>query len=331
MSSLPISDRDILIAEYTLGLLNDEETSKAQRILGDDPHAALTALQWEHNFLALVDLLPPVVPKPESLARLKTTLGHRSSPPLVSPALPTPQSSNSPAEPPASQPALQAKKTQEESLTVAAALRRPENTVKPSGPEPAPPTQSLKTGDPTVKPPIVKSPNAQAQYDKGNIWLWRGASLVLALIAITLALIPAKPVEPAITVVQVAPTRAAILQAPGQSSTPGWVVTIDPQGNVLMAPQVRSDIPANSSVQLWTSSRNLPQPRSLGLIDPNQPVTVPASLMGEISADQLFEMTQEPAGGSPTASPSGPILFIGRIVTFGKPLATPNPNTTTVP
>ncbi len=331
MSSLQTSERDILIAEYTLGLLNHEETSKAQRILSDDPLAAVTALRWEHNFLALVDLLPPVEPKPESLVRLKTTLGHDSSPPVTPPAFAIPQSSHNPAHRPASTPMAQAKTTEHESLSVAAALRRPENTAKASVSEPARAPQLQTTSPPPITPPLEKAPQTQSPHEKGNIWLWRGASLLLALIAITLGLMPAKPVEPAITVVQVAPTRAAILQAPGQSSTPGWVVTIDPQGNVLMAPQVRIDIPASSSVQLWTSSKNLPQPRSLGLIDPNQSVTVPASLMGEISADQLFEMTQEPAGGSPTASPSGPILFIGRIVTFGKPLAETNPNANTVP
>src|SRR3546814_6561181 len=89
--------------------------------------------------------------------------------------------------------------------------------------------------------------------------------------------------------------------APGQSSTPAWIVTVDPQHNVLMSPKVRSDIPADASVQLWTHSKSMPAPRSLGLIDPNQPITVPATLMGTISPDQIFEMTLEPKGGSPTA------------------------------
>nr|WP_245152414.1 anti-sigma factor [Allopusillimonas soli] len=150
----------------------------------------------------------------------------------------------------------------------------------------------------------------------GSVWLWRVTTLVFAAIALALALLPSQPAKPPINVVKVAPTRAAILQAPGQSSTPGWIVTFDPQGNVRMAPQVHSDVPADSSVQLWTHNETLPQPRSLGLIDPNEPVTIPANLMGQPGKSQFFEMTLEPQGGS--ASPSGPVLFIGRVVTFGQ-------------
>ncbi len=172
--------------------------------------------------------------------------------------------------------------------------------------------------DPAVR---FGGPQARARGQKkpGNIWFWRMASLVFALIALALALIPTEPAPPPITVLQVAPTQAAILQAPGQSSTPGWVVTVDPQRNIVMNPKVRSDIPADASVQLWTHNSGMPAPRSLGLIDPNQPVTVPAALIGDIALDQIFEMTLEPEGGSPIASPSGPVLFIGRIVTFGAP------------
>jgi anti-sigma-K factor RskA len=175
-----------------------------------------------------------------------------------------------------------------------------------------------RKGKPSEPAAAVETPKSATSIT-GNIWLWRGATVLFGLIALALVFMPSTPAKPPVTVVQVAPTQAAIMQAPGQSSTPGWIVTIDSQRNVLLSPQVRTDIPSDSAVQLWTRSKTLPQPRSLGLIDPNQPVTVPAALMGDLSPDQLFEMTQEPAGGSPTASPSGPVLFIGRLVTFGKP------------
>lgn len=333
MSSTPTSDHNVLIAEYTLGLLNLQETSEAQALLGQDSQAAMAALNWENRFLELVDLLPPIDPGPLSLRRLQTTLGHTATTPPIKPQTPPVDIRTSSAVPavPVRQPQATVK-AEDDTLTVAAALRMRE---KPAEPAPAPAPVQAKAAP--APPPIpAKAPEAKSQSAKSppaektappspadskinNIWVWRIASLVFALIAAVLALVPAKPVAPPVTIVQVAPTRAAIMQAPGQSSTPGWVVTIDPQGNVLMNPQVHSDIPGDASVQLWTRHKNNPQPRSLGLIDPNQPVTVPANLMGEISTDQIFEMTQEPAGGSPTASPSGPILFIGRLVTFGKP------------
>lgn len=335
MSSTSTSDHNILIAEYTLGLLNLQETSQAQALLGKDSQAAMMALNWEHRFLELVDLLPPIDPGPLSLRRLQTTLGHTATTPPVKPPT-APVGISTISAPPAApvrqpQPAV---KSEDDTLTVAAALRMREKPVEsvlapaPVQAKAAATPPPVRAKAPEAKPPSAKSmptqktaqpPSADSKIN--NIWVWRVATLVFALIAAVLALVPAKPVAPPVTIVQVAPTRAAIMQAPGQSSTPGWVVTIDPQGNVLMNPQVHSDIPSDASVQLWTRHKNNPQPRSLGLIDPNQPVTVPANLMGEISTDQIFEMTQEPAGGSPTASPSGPILFIGRLVTFGKPAA----------
>lgn len=185
----------------------------------------------------------------------------------------------------------------------------------------APSLASSHTPDaiPITPPSSPRRPPDAQQTLAGNIWVWRAATVVFAGIALVLALIPSRPAQPPINIVKVAPTQAAILQAPGQTSTPGWVVTFDQQGNALMEPRVRSDIPADASVQLWTRSASMPQARSLGLVDPNLPVTVPASLMGPLGEDQLFEMTLEPEGGSPDASPSGPILFIGQVVTFGTP------------
>lgn len=327
MSSTPLSDHSVLIAEYTLGLLNLQETSQAQALLGQDSQAAITALNWENRFLELVDLLPPVDPGPQSLQRLQATLGHASRPAPIARhnAVPVDSRVAKAAPIPPSAPVQAVAKPQDDTLTVAAALRTPEKTihVPPAQAAVAAPPAHVKASEPKPQKPPKVSKTAPAHGPKNNIWTWRIASAVFALIAVVLALMPAKPVAPPVTIVEVAPTQAAIMQAPGQSSTPGWVVTIDPQGNVLMSPKVRSDIPSDASVQLWTYNKSNPQPRSLGLIDPNQPVTVPANLIGEISPDQMFEMTQEPAGGSPTASPSGPILFIGRLVMFGKPAPTP--------
>lgn len=353
-------DQGILIAEYTLGLLNPQEMAQAHALLGRDADAAAQALGWEQGFLELTDLLAPVDPSPLLLAKIQTSLGHDTTPGPSSlyrkpahnppgeslarapaPAVPRKRKVQPEPERVRSEPTLSAAQGLPEAgapgpaATAAAASSPslPSGGVSPTGAHagsgPASPAVSAATASPPRPAGAAGSAAPRAAADsartaprekraRGNIWIWRAASLVFAAIALALGLMPAKPVPPAIKVVEVAPTQAAILQAPGQSSTPGWVVTVDPQQNVLLDPQVRSDIPADASVQLWTHNRNIPQPRSLGLIDPNKPVTVPATLMGGVSPDQIFEMTLEPAGGSPTAAPTGPVLFIGRIVTFGK-------------
>ena len=53
-----------------------------------------------------------------------------------------------------------------------------------------------------------------------------------------------------------------------------------------------------------------PSPPSAG----TAAVVVPASAVGPVQPNQLFEMTLEPEGGSPPGGPTGAILFIGRIV-----------------
>ncbi|MDS1141673.1 anti-sigma factor [Pusillimonas sp. SM2304] len=336
-----------LLGEYTLGLLSPVETAQAHALLGQDQQAVATALAWENRLLELTDFLPPVDPSPLLLQRIQSSLGHDTTPkpaslyrkpasdtpPTLAAAPPAPAGSTSPR--PSSRPAPEQRPAPSRPAPVQAirsAAATPIKRIEPSaGIPPAGTTAGSATsagsdGAPVIHidraartPPAAPEPAPVPQKKRGNIWFWRLASLVFALIALALGLMPAQPVAPPITVLQVAPTQAAILQAPGQSSTPAWVVTVDPQRNVLMSPKVHSDIPADAAVQLWTHNRSMPAPRSLGLIDPNQPVTVPAALMGDIGPDQIFEMTLEPAGGSPIASPSGPVLFIGRIVTFGKP------------
>lgn len=425
-------DHHVLLAEYTLGLLDGQETAEAHALLGQDTEAVKTALNWENNLLELVDLLPPVHPSWQVLQRIQSDLGHQPAPAPSSlyrkpasngtsaaalhdgraadaseaaqrPTKPassasaglsgepiqprtvthtepyfsapperpstadvsneaTPQTATTiPASRGASTTPAPATDTAQSSPasapsfasspTVDGPSSSPSATSVTAGARPSPSSPAAEAADSTAhvmgerdarrvervaseKPRKEKQKTAAVHEEahkggravSGNIWVWRSATLVFGLIALALALIPSEPVKPPVTVVQVAPTQAAILQAPGQSSTPGWIVTIDAQRNVLLNPQVRTDIPSDAAVQLWTRSKTMPQPRSLGLIDPNQPVTVPAALMGDMSPDQLFEMTQEPAGGSPTASPSGPVLFIGRLVTFGKPVPAPPQN-----
>ncbi|MEB2399146.1 MAG: anti-sigma factor [Alcaligenaceae bacterium] len=181
----------------------------------------------------------------------------------------------------------------------------PAPNAGPASPAPEPPQAARGAG------------NARPAGKGGNIWFWRLSTVVFAGIALVLGLAPAKPSAPPVTILEVAPTQAAVLQAPGQSSTPAWVLTIDHQQNVHMMPQVNTDVPPDASVQLWTHTAGMPQPRSLGLIDPNRPVTVPAELLGSVSVGQIFEMTLEPQGGSRSADPSGPVLYIGRVVALG--------------
>jgi anti-sigma-K factor RskA len=105
-----------------------------------------------------------------------------------------------------------------------------------------------------------------------------------------------------------------VLQAPGEAAKPGWVVHIDGEGGLRLQPLLDDQIPADRSVQFWTLIDPAIGPRSLGLVEPGKPLQLSAEQIGAVQAGQLFELTLEPAGGSPEDRPTGKVLYIGRAV-----------------
>lgn len=141
-----------------------------------------------------------------------------------------------------------------------------------------------------------------------SLGLWRLTSAGLALLVL-LSWLPG--------VLRDAPTGAsytAVLQVPGESARPGWVITVDGDGTLTLDSLVADSIPADRSVQFWTLVDPKDGPRSLGLIEPGKAVTLSAEQIGAVQAGQLFELTLEPKGGSPLDRPTGPVLYIGRAV-----------------
>jgi anti-sigma-K factor RskA len=71
------------------------------------------------------------------------------------------------------------------------------------------------------------------------------------------------------------------------------------------------DVPADKTIQVWTlPSRDL-GPVSLGLIEGTRSARLDAPELPAPKGDQLYELTLEQAGGSPTGRPTGPILAKG--------------------
>lgn len=111
-----------------------------------------------------------------------------------------------------------------------------------------------------------------------------------------------------------APHFVAVLQSPDKTAI-GWLVEAHAGGTVRLLPLAGSEpVPAGSTLQFWTKGERDAGPISLGLVTPGIPVVVPASKIPGLAERHLFEITLEPAGGSPLNRPTGPILFIGRAV-----------------
>lgn len=312
MTSLQHKDDDF-IAEYTLGLLESDEIAQAHSLLGEDDAAVVCALQWEARLLAITDVLTPLHPPVELLNRIHDTLG-----------LPRELSSEPPREPRLIRPDLaSAVATSESSPPVAAPDASVQDNTRASAQMPG--KRRSAPPDPTEafrREAASRRPASRLMF--GTLWFWRFLAGALALLVIALilprdifrheptlsaSLEPAP--SPAPTIVQV-----AVMQAPGTSSTPGWILTVDSRQNVMLEPKVDIVVPDSDRVYLWTYLEHLPQPRLLGVVDPERPLTLPVEVTGEVLPGQIFEMTQEPGTSNPR-EPSGPILFIGRTVSLG--------------
>ena len=109
------------------------------------------------------------------------------------------------------------------------------------------------------------------------------------------------------------PRYMVVLAAP-QNAGPGWVLELVADDTLRLEPLVKTDVPADRALQLWTKADDWEGPVSLGLVKPGESVEVKLAKLPKVVPNQLFEITLEPAAGSPIGRPTGPILYIGRAV-----------------
>ena len=139
--------------------------------------------------------------------------------------------------------------------------------------------------------------------------LWRalagaGIAASLALSALLVSRIAAPPPAPQYLVVLVAP----------QDKAPGWVVQASGTRSLSLIPLGVVAVPPDKALQFWTKAEGWNAPVSLGLVAPGRAARVSLDKLPPLTPNQLFELTLEPATGSPIGRPTGPIQFIGRAV-----------------
>ena len=112
------------------------------------------------------------------------------------------------------------------------------------------------------------------------------------------------------------PRYMVVLAAP-QNAAPGWVLELRGDATLHLEPLVKTDVPEQRALQLWTKADDWKGPVSLGLVQPGVAVDVSLAKLPKVVPNQLFEITLEPQAGSPIGRPTGPILYIGRAVKVG--------------
>lgn len=141
-----------------------------------------------------------------------------------------------------------------------------------------------------------------------RVALWQGfcAAALSVVVALFALLVQQRWEAPAVRYV-------AVLQSPADQSI-GWVVELRADRARLVPAAPGVPVPAGHSLQFWTKPEGAAAPTSLGLVQAGQQAEWPLSDLPAVGAQQLFEITLEPAGGSTVWRPTGPILYVGRTV-----------------
>ena len=149
---------------------------------------------------------------------------------------------------------------------------------------------------------------APAQPWWEGLTFWRFGAAFASVLAVVLAL-QLRPVD--------APAPAtrylAVLQSPDKQDA-GWIVEAFVGGKLRLIPLGTTTVAPQKALQFWTKAQGARGPTSLGLVSPGRVTELPVARLPTLEAQQLFELTLEPEGGSPLDRPTGPVLFLGRTV-----------------
>jgi anti-sigma-K factor RskA len=107
----------------------------------------------------------------------------------------------------------------------------------------------------------------------------------------------------------------AILQK--DAASPAFEVTVDLDRREFSVRPVAARTPPGKSYELWMIDPRLGPPRSLGVIGDARREASLAGYDRIVIEDATYAVTVEPKGGSPDGRPSGPPVFVGKLVPVG--------------
>jgi anti-sigma-K factor RskA len=158
---------------------------------------------------------------------------------------------------------------------------------------------------------------------------WRGFTAAMTAIAATLAVFVAvsqfapellpgsRRANLGVTAAKPPPSGDRFVAALQQEPTaPAFLLTVNPQSRTLTVRRVSAAPESGRSYELWLVAGKSQSPRSLGLVGGDEFTTRPIPTNFDVDAMRgaTYAVSLEPAGGSPSGGPTGPILFTGRMV-----------------
>ena len=328
-------ERDALAAEYVLGTLSAAERDEAEALLGRDAGFAETVRVWEHRLGELNVMVEAVEPPPDLWERIKTGIdgaerrSQTASEPLelggvqsepaeaVLPAVTPPDADAGSEARVQTVPDLLAEGAQNSEDSKTAELA---STLLPSQP-------AVEFDDrlprSTAAQTIAEAETAAADQNAGP---WRAVAIGASVIAVLLAaFIAVTHLAPGLIASRGAQTTAsaakpsvpqlvAVLQQ--EPTAPAFLVMLDPQQRAITVRRLTAAPDSGRSYELWLYSSQSPKPASLGAVGNNEVTTrpIPQNIDVKTMRSATYSVSLEPASGSPTGAPSGPILFRGRMI-----------------
>ena len=105
------------------------------------------------------------------------------------------------------------------------------------------------------------------------------------------------------------PVLVAVLMT--DAAKPAAIVNVAANGRAELVPLDDISVPQGRVLQVWTLWDRARGPVSVGLMGRTQRLDLQLRDLPKTGADQLFEISLEPEGGSPIGRPTGPVLMKG--------------------
>jgi anti-sigma-K factor RskA len=162
--------------------------------------------------------------------------------------------------------------------------------------------------------PPASPPSGAVVALRRSLSRWRAAAIAASIIAGALAvgLIGRETTREAVPHEYV-----AILQK--DAASPAFAITVNLDTLEFTVRPVAATAPPGKAYELWLIEPKIGAPQSLGVIAADS-ATRRANLAGYdrgVVEDATYAVTVEPPGGSPDGKPSGPPVFVGKLIPVG--------------
>jgi anti-sigma-K factor RskA len=335
--------QDALAAEYVLGTLSGDEREHAEALLAIDPGFSESVRVWERRLGELNVMVEAVEPPPAVWEKISTQIGYvapaaagASAPADATAAKPLAEAPTLPSgEMPA--PVIVEQSKDEPLATMPSAEQLPDavsdsitaSLAKSLAEPPAEQTLPVAAPQAKIERPAEIERSANVVQLSRRVKRWRTTAIAMQAIAALLAIyvvaaqfypnlirLPGRtlPTQTAQAPAQLAARLVAVLQQ--EPTAPAFLLTVDPQSRTLIVRRVSATPEEGRSYELWLIAKGAPAPKSLGLVGDDEFTqrTIPGNFDLATLRSASYAVSLEPAGGSASGVPTGPVLFTGNIV-----------------